>query len=88
MRVSPTHWDLPSRERLLYSCYDGVVQESNLMRISYKSISIHRHVMVRSDLIDRLSPFSSTLNQDGKMLDKRISRPAFVFFANLLRIKL
>jgi len=30
MRVSPTYWDSPSCEELLYSCCIGVVQESNL----------------------------------------------------------
>jgi hypothetical protein len=31
MRVGPTYWDPPSCEELLYSCYIGVVQESNLL---------------------------------------------------------
>jgi hypothetical protein len=29
MRVGPTYWGPPSCEGLLYSCYIGVVQESN-----------------------------------------------------------
>jgi len=29
MRVGPTYWGPPSCEELLYSCYIGVVQESN-----------------------------------------------------------
>jgi hypothetical protein len=29
MSVGPTHWDPPSCEGLLYTCCNGVVQESN-----------------------------------------------------------
>jgi hypothetical protein len=42
MRVDPTHLGLPSCEGLLYTCCDGVVQESNpfLKKVILETITI------------------------------------------------